>query len=78
MAVLGLMGLAASGAAVELRSDALERTVNMGEGPKQVTLLTIYNFELNGETLTGTQKYALADGSFEGAALEFTARRAKP
>ena len=66
-----------SGTKFVIRNEAVERTVNMGEGPKQVQMFTQWDFEVKGETLVGTQKNMSPDGSFEGPELPFSAKRAK-
>jgi len=61
-----------------LQDDAVERTVNMGEGPKQVKMFTRWEFEVKGDVLEGVQHNLSPDGSFEGPELPFTAKRVKP
>jgi len=66
-----------SGTKFVMRNEAVERTINMGEGPKQVQMFTQWDFELKGDELVGTQKNMSPDGSFEGPELPFSAKRAK-
>jgi len=66
-----------SGTKFMMRNEAIERTINMGEGPKQVQMFTQWDFELKGDELVGTQKNLSPDGSFEGPELPFSAKRAK-
>ena len=66
------------GTKVTLTADAVERNINIGDGPKKVMLSTVYTFELKGDVLTGTQKNVSTDGSFEGPELDYLAKRIKP
>ncbi len=66
-----------TGNTVQLRSDPVERTVNMGDGPQQVKMIAIYKFELNGDALTGTAQNSSGDGQFDGPEMPFAAKRAK-
>lgn len=66
-----------SGGKFELRSDPVERTVNMGQGPQQVKMVSVYKFEMRGDVLEGTSQNTSSDGSFDGPELQFSAKRAK-
>ena len=67
-----------SGNKAELRSEPVERTLDMGDGPRPVKMVSVYKFELSGDALAGTSQNVATDGSFDGPERPFAATRVKP
>ena len=68
----------ATGTTMVLRSEPVERTVRMNDDEQKVKLFTTYRLTLQGDKLDGTSTVAALDGSFEGNARPFSAKRMTP
>jgi hypothetical protein len=62
---------------VELQTEPIERVLRVNDDEQRVKMISSYSFVVQGDTLDGTVQIRSLDGSFEGNARPFSAKREK-